>query len=82
MWNWYEWNSLEDFEQWHNNIKQNLGYPLGSYNQATGQIDLNSLVYDYTQPFEVNGKYIARVREEHSNNLVLTELRLPEKEIL
>lgn len=81
MWNWYEWNSLEDFNDWHGSIKKQLGYPLASYNQATGELVDPEAVKEYTSATEVSGKFIAQVEIQLAGGLVETELRIPEKEI-
>ena len=36
---WYEWETLEDFNSWHQNLCQSLGYPLTPINQASGLPD-------------------------------------------
>lgn len=78
MWNWYEWDSIEDFNTWHDVICVNLGYPLDSYNQATGEIDPDAAkTTAYTSPSFVDGKVIATVEEIHSEGLTPTDLRLP-----
>lgn len=78
MWNWYEWDSIEEFNAWHDALCVTLGYPLDSYNQATGEIDPEAAkTTAYTSPSFVAGKIIATVEDEHSEGLTLTELRLP-----
>lgn len=78
MWNWYEWESLEDFNAWHEALCVTLGYPLDSYNQATGEIDPTAAkTTAYTSHSIVDGKIIATVEDEYAENLVLTDLRLP-----
>lgn len=61
---WYEWNNLEEFNNWHNALCVELDIP-------------NGLTTAYTQAFEVESKFIAFVEDEHSEGLQVTELRLP-----
>ena len=79
---WYEWDSLESFNAWHDAICLSLGYPIYSINQLTGEIDLDAqATVAYTTPHEVDGKWIARVEAEYADGLTETALRLPEPEI-
>ena len=39
---WYEFNSLDEFNTWHDALCEALQYPLASYNQATGELDLGA----------------------------------------
>jgi hypothetical protein len=79
---WYEWNSKEDFDTWHNNLCDELGYPLTPVNQLTGLPDENAQkVVAYTEAFEVDGKWIAIVEDEYAGNLTATELRRPKRVI-
>jgi hypothetical protein len=76
--NWYEWNSQEEFDIWHNNLCESLGYPLISVNQLSGEIDNKvQKTVRYTTSREVQGKIIADVEEQYAEGLVLTELRPP-----
>jgi hypothetical protein len=78
MWNWYEWDTIESFNLWHDAICVKLGYPLDSYNQETGEIDPDAMkTISYTGTWEREGKIIAKVEEEHSFGLNLTNLRPP-----
>lgn len=78
MWDWYEWNSIEDFNVWHDALCVSLGYPLDSYNQATGEIDLEAAkTTAYTSVSFVADKVIGTVEDEYADGLTLTELRLP-----
>jgi hypothetical protein len=78
MWDWYEWDSLEEFNTWHDAICVSLGYPLDSYNQATGEMDPNAKkTTAYTSPSFVDDKVIATVEEINANGLTVTLLRLP-----
>lgn len=78
MWTWYEWKSLEDFNSWHELIKKELGYPLPSFNQATGEIADPEATKEYTSATLVDDKWIARVETDYAEGLTLTELRMPE----
>lgn len=78
MWNWYEWETIESFNLWHDAICAKLGYPLDSYNQATGELDPDAMkTIDYTSTWEISGRFIAQVEEEHSAGLIPTTLRPP-----
>ena len=67
---WYEWDSLEDFNSWHQAKCTELNYP---------ELDENgNLLTDaYTQSYLVEDKIIAFVEDEHSEGLTITELRIP-----
>ena len=76
---WYEWETQEDFDAWHNAKIEELNLPAPSINQATGKVNLFAQVTTaYTTPHIVDGKVIAIVDEEHSEGLTPTSLRLPE----
>ena len=78
MWNWYEWESQQAFDIWHDAIRERLNYPLASYNQATGQLDESApLTTAYTSVKLVDGKYIGRVEESEAEGLMPTDLRPP-----
>lgn len=73
MSNWYQWNNLEDFEIWHNQIKKEIGLPKLSVNQFGEEC----LPYNenYTQGISVDGKIIAVVEDKYAADLSLTNLR-------
>ncbi len=76
--NWYEWNTREDFDLWHDALCESLGYPLIGVNQATGEPDPTAqMTVAYAKPIEIEGKWIAMVEAEYSENLIETNLRLP-----
>lgn len=78
---WFEWNSIEEFNAWHDALKIELGYPLISTNQATGLPDPDAQITDsYTAPIEIDGIIIAVVESEYAEGLTKTNLRraLPE----
>jgi hypothetical protein len=74
--NFYEWDSLELFNVWHNNLKLQLGYPIENTNQATGLGD-GTFTESYTTPIQIDDKWIAVVEDTYADNLTLTNLRLP-----
>lgn len=75
---WYEWNSKEEFDTWHDDLCDSLGYPLTPVNQATGLPDETAQkVVRYTDVFRVQDKWIAWVDDENSEGLTATELRRP-----
>jgi hypothetical protein len=67
MWNWYQWDSKADFDAWHNNLMELLGYPLQTQPPTTA----------YTTTKLVQGKWIAIVQDAESEGLTLTEIRPP-----
>lgn len=78
MWNWYEWDTIESFNLWHDAICVELCYPLDSYNQATGEVDPDAMkTIAYTSTWQIEGKIIGRVEDKHSAGLSLTTLRPP-----
>jgi hypothetical protein len=78
--NWYEWNSQSDFDAWHEALCKQLGYPLVSINQATGEPDESAaMTTSYTTSREVEGKVIADVEDQYAEGLTLTALRPPQR---
>jgi hypothetical protein len=76
MWNWYEWNSEEDFNTWHNAIKVKLNYPLAGYIQSTGELDPTApLTTEYTVVRLVESKWVGAVELEQAEGLTTTTLR-------
>ena len=67
--NWYEFETLEDFDNWHVQINAKLGYP----NEETQ-------TKEYTQAYEVFGKWISYIDDIYAEGLTPTNLRLPIKE--
>ena len=75
---WYEWNTLTEFNIWHNQLCEQLSYPLTGVNQSTGLPDENAQkTTAYTNATEVNDKWIAWVDSECADGLTQTDLRLP-----
>ena len=80
MWNWYEWDTQEDFNAWHNAIKAKLNYPLAGYIQLTGELDTTApLTTEYTAVILVEEKWIATVEDEQAEGLTATDLRPPKR---
>ena len=79
---WYEFDSFEDFNAWHDALCLTLGYPKYGVNQKTGEVD-NTVpaVTAYTEAHAVEDKWICWVEEKYATGLTETELRLPEKTI-
>lgn len=61
---WYEWDSLESFDAWHQIICTSLGIP-------------DDLTTAYTVAYLIEDKFIAYVEDAHAEGLVLTSLALP-----
>jgi hypothetical protein len=80
---WYEWETLEDFELWHQELCEQLGYPITPVNAETGLPDEHAQkVTDYTAPTIVDNKVIAWVEEAYSTELTQTSLRPPAMNLL
>jgi len=80
--NWYKWNTLEDFNIWHDALCLTLGYPETGSNQLTGLLDESAQkTTAYTVALEVEGKWIAQVENKYSSNLIETNLRLKKPEL-
>lgn len=73
----YEWNSLEDFNTWHDALCIELGFPLIGVNLGTGEPDENTITTEYTRPIPVGEKVIAAVEIEYANGLTPTDLKIP-----
>jgi hypothetical protein len=75
----YEWDSLDDFNTWHNNLKQQLNYPLENINQATG-LPNGTFTDTYTSAIQIDNKWVAVVDTIYAEGLTLTNLKLPKPE--
>lgn len=76
---WFEWDSWESFDSWHQAKIVELNLPQPSVNQSTGEVDESvQKTESYTVGYEVDGKIIAIVENEHADGLTITTLRLPE----
>jgi hypothetical protein len=74
--NWYEWETIEQFNAWHDALCVELAYPIYGVNEATGQIDTSAQATTaYTSAFEVGSKFIAVVEDAYAQNLTPTNLR-------
>lgn len=74
--NWYEWDTAEDFNTWHDNLCFELGYPETPVNQATGLPDETAQKTEkYCVAVEVEGKFIAAIEEQYAEGLTATSLR-------
>jgi hypothetical protein len=67
-------DNVEIFDAWHDTIKSNLGYPIFGTNQATGELDTDHAITEYTFPNKADGddRVIAWVGEL-SQNLTLID---------
>ena len=72
----YQFDSLEDFNVWHNELKKQLNYPLENINQGTG-LPNGTFTDSYTTAIEIDNKWVAVVDEQYAEGLTLTDLRLP-----
>lgn len=80
---WYEWDSWESFNAWHDALCESLGYPWDGSNQATGLVDDSATkTLQYTDGKEVEGKIIAIVEDEHNEGLIETAIRPPTPPII
>jgi hypothetical protein len=78
---WYKWDSLEDFEIWHNQIKEQLGIPKLSSNSDGNIVDNSEITDSYTTPFIVSDSDVrAVVENEHNAGLVPSEQPYEEPE--
>jgi hypothetical protein len=74
---WYEWNTENDFDTWHDELCKQLGYPLTGTNQLTSLPDEDGQkTTEYTNVTEVEGKWIAWVDDIYSGGLTKTDLRI------
>jgi len=72
----YQWDSIEEFNAWHDALCQQLGYPIYPINSATGEIDTHAQpTTAYTSTYEVNGLFIAVVEDAYAAGLTPTDLR-------
>ena len=79
---WYEWDTIQDFNIWHDALCLELGYPIVSVNQLTGEPNYEAAqTTKYTSPIEVSNKIIATVEDDYADGLTASLLRppMPEK---
>ena len=71
---WYKFDSLNDFDAWHQNIKEELGYPKISVDINGDEIADATVTDSYTQPFIVSDNDVRAIVElDHSTGLSLSE---------
>lgn len=71
---WYQWQSIEDFDLWHNALCLQLGYPITPVNQSTGLPDDNAQkVVRYCDARLVDGVYIAQVEDIYADGLTMID---------
>jgi len=66
-------NNIEEFNLWHSQVKESLGYPLQCY-RGDGSIINNSFVEEYTTPIihPITNAVAAPIGEDVSANSVIT----------
>jgi hypothetical protein len=74
MWDWYEWDTLADFDIWHKTIKIQLGLPKQSININGNSID-DPIIENYTSPTYSYNKVIAMVEHQYAQYLTTTNTR-------
>lgn len=67
---WYKFNSIADFNAWHEVIKNALGYPFPSID-ANGN-ECEPLNTEYTSVQKINGEFKAFVDDVNAAGLTLT----------
>lgn len=50
---WYKWNSKDEFDVWHDNVKNALGLPKYGVGMNGGPQEDSPLIEDYVIPVEV-----------------------------
>jgi hypothetical protein len=81
MSDWYKWQSLADFDSWHNQIKEQLGIPKLSSNSDGNIVDDSTITDSYTTPFIVSDSDVrAVVENKHNAGLVPSEQPYEEPE--
>lgn len=76
--NWYKWDSLESFDTWHNEIKEQLNLPKMSVDIA-GEIVPNAIINSaYTQVYHIGeNDYRALVANQYADDLELSDNPFP-----
>lgn len=70
---WYTFNSENDFNIWHQNIKNQLGYPLPSVD-IEGNIIGEPFTTEYTNLIKFSDNdWRASIEEAHAEELILSE---------
>ena len=74
--NFYEFNSEQDFNIWHDNLCLSLGYPSTPINQATGLPDKEAEKTEiYTYLIKVEDRCLALVEDKYSDGLTLSDFK-------
>lgn len=77
----YFFQSMDDFDTWHNSLCEQLGFPKPSILQATGEINpLAPMSKVYTTPMAYNNGFIAFVEDKYAEGLTLFDGELPKPE--
>lgn len=72
---WVEFTEA-DFEVWHEQVKEKLGFPITPINAETGEPDETAQKAEaYTELIAVGDKFIAWVEPSESDGLQETDLR-------
>ena len=73
MMKWYKFSSKEDFDLWHEGIKQQLGYPLPS-KDSDGFVIGEPYIYEYTSVVQVgDNDWRSIIDEQYAEGLELSE---------
>lgn len=72
--------NLEEFNLWHESIKRKLEYPFHGRNAATGELDTETLITDYTaaRTVESDDRVIAWVGDETQNLTLVNPVDYPD----
>lgn len=70
---WYTFDSIKSFNEWHETLKEILGYPLPSLN-AEGNVIGEPFTTDYTSFIKVSANdFRAVVEDKYAEGLTLSE---------
>ena len=70
----YFFETLNQFEEWHNALCKTLGYPMPSTNQKTGLVDLNApITYIYTEAIPYEDGFIAWAETKYAQGLEVSD---------
>lgn len=71
---WVQFNSVNDFNTWHDLIKKELGLPKVSVDAEGNEIEGSVIVTDYTKPIVVSPTDVrALIADELADGLTLSE---------
>jgi hypothetical protein len=65
--------NIESFNNWHEQLKLEMNFPIIGTNAATGEFDYENITTDYTKPLTINtdNRIVAWVGDENENlNLI------------